>query len=38
MTVSITGFTVNAVFGTWNITGKPTCTFPYTGVLTPPTS
>ncbi|HLN00068.1 MAG TPA: TadE family protein [Bryobacteraceae bacterium] len=36
MTVTISGFTVNAVFGTWNITGKPTCTFPYTGILTPP--
>jgi Flp pilus assembly protein TadG len=36
MTVTISGFTVAAVFGTWNITGKPTCTFPYTGILTPP--
>ncbi len=36
MTVTITGFTINAVFGTWTITGKPTCTFPYTGILTPP--
>ena len=36
MTVSITGFTVDAVFGTWNLTGKPNCTFPYTGILTPP--
>ena len=36
MTVTISGFTVDAIFGTWNITGKPTCTFPYTGILTPP--
>ena len=36
MTVTIGGFSVNAVFGTWNINGKPTCTFPYTGILTPP--
>jgi Flp pilus assembly protein TadG len=36
MTVSITGFTIDAVFGTWNLNGKPNCTFPYTGILTPP--
>jgi len=36
MTVSITGFTIDAVFSTWNLTGKPNCTFPYTGILTPP--
>lgn len=36
MTVSITGFTVDAVFGTWNLTGKPNATFPYMGILTPP--
>jgi Flp pilus assembly protein TadG len=36
MTVSITGFNIDAVFGTWNVTGKPNCTFPYTGILTPP--
>jgi Flp pilus assembly protein TadG len=36
MTISITGFTVDAVFGSWNLTGKPNCTFPYTGILTPP--
>lgn len=36
MTVTISRFTVAAVFGTWTITGKPTCTFPYTGILTPP--
>jgi len=38
MTVSITGFAVDAVFSTWNISGKPNCTFPYTGILTPPSS
>jgi Flp pilus assembly protein TadG len=36
MTVSISGYTIDAVFGTWNLTGKPNCTFPYTGILTPP--
>ncbi len=36
MTISITGFSVNAVFGTWKLNGKPNCTFPYTGILTPP--
>ncbi len=36
MTVSISGFTIDAVFSTWNLTGKPNCTFPYTGILTPP--
>ena len=35
MTVSISGYAVNAVFGTWTITGKPSCSFPYTGILTP---
>ncbi len=36
MTVAITGFSVDAVFGVWNLTGKPNSTFPYTGILTPP--
>ena len=36
MTVSITGFTIDAVFATWTLNGKPNCTFPYTGILTPP--
>ena len=36
MTVSITGYTVDAVFGTWNLNGKPNATFPYVGILTPP--
>lgn len=36
MTVSITGYRVDAVFGTWTLTGKPNATFPYMGILTPP--
>jgi hypothetical protein len=36
MSVAITGFKVDAVFGNWNLTGKPNSTFPYTGILTPP--
>lgn len=36
MTVSINGFTIDAVFGSWNLTGKPNATFPYMGILTPP--
>jgi Flp pilus assembly protein TadG len=36
MTVSITGFSVDAVFGAWNLNGKPNASFPYTGILTPP--
>lgn len=36
MTVSITGYQVDAVFGQWNLSGKPNATFPYVGILTPP--
>ena len=36
ITVSITGFSIDAVFGTWNLSGKPNATFPYMGILTPP--
>jgi hypothetical protein len=36
ITVSITGFRIDAVFGTWNLSGKPNATFPYMGILTPP--
>jgi Flp pilus assembly protein TadG len=36
MTVTISGFTVDGVFGTWKLNGKPNATFPYTGILTPP--
>jgi hypothetical protein len=35
ITVSITGFQVDSVFGKWNLNGKPNATFPYTGILTP---
>jgi len=34
--VSITGFKIDSVFGTWTLTGKPNATFPYVGILTPP--
>jgi Flp pilus assembly protein TadG len=36
MTVSITGYSVDAVFGAWSLNGKPNATFPYIGILTPP--
>jgi hypothetical protein len=36
VTVHITGFQINAVFGTWNLNGKPTSTFTYTGHWLPP--
>jgi Flp pilus assembly protein TadG len=36
ITVSITNFKVDAVFGSWTLTNKPNVTFPYTGILTPP--
>ena len=35
ITVSITGFNIDAVFGSLNLTGKPKASFPYTGILTP---
>jgi len=38
VTVSIVNFTVNAVFGALNLNGRPFASFPYMGVLTPPTS
>ena len=36
ISVSITNFKVDAVFGSWTLTNKPNATFPYTGILTPP--
>lgn len=36
VTVSITGFSVDAVFGTINLNNKPSCSFPYLGIPTPP--
>ena len=38
VTVSITGFTLDVVFSTLTLDGRPTTTFPYTGILTPPAS
>jgi Flp pilus assembly protein TadG len=35
MTVRITGFSVNAIFGTTTFTGKPSTTFNYTGTPAP---
>lgn len=35
MTVSITGLTINALFGTFTLTEKPRVTYPYTGVWAP---
>lgn len=36
VTVSITGYSIDAVFGTFNLNGKPSCSFPYLGIPTPP--
>jgi Flp pilus assembly protein TadG len=38
MTVSIVNFQIYAVFTTFNLAGRPNATFPYTGILTPPSS
>jgi len=38
VTLSVTGFSLNAVFGTISISSFPKITFPYTGILTPPSS
>jgi len=35
ITVQITGFAVNAIFGTTTFTGKPSTTFSYTGTPAP---
>ena len=35
MTVSITGYTIDAVFGTTTLTGKPSATYPYVGIYAP---
>jgi Flp pilus assembly protein TadG len=35
MEVSITGYTINALFGTYLLSGKPQVTFPYQGVWAP---
>ena len=36
MTVSISGFSLDAVFGTINLSGNPSVSFPYLGIPTPP--
>jgi hypothetical protein len=36
MTVSISGFSLDAVFGTINLNGNPAVSFPYLGIPTPP--
>lgn len=38
MTVSITGFSLDAVFGTISLNGNPSVSFPYLGIPTPPSS
>jgi Flp pilus assembly protein TadG len=35
MQVSISGYTINALFGTYTLTGKPQVTYPYLGVWAP---
>jgi Flp pilus assembly protein TadG len=35
MKVSITGYQINAVFGTWTLSGKPVAVFRYEGRLAP---
>jgi hypothetical protein len=36
MTVTINSFRINSIFSILNLDGRPSATFPYTGVLTPP--
>ena len=36
MTVSIVNFQIDAIFTKFALTGRPSATFPYTGILTPP--
>ena len=38
MTVSISGFSLDAVFGTINLNGNPSVSFAYLGIPTPPPS
>lgn len=35
VTVGITGYTLNSVFGSMNCTGKPSFTYPYSGIYQP---
>jgi len=36
MTVAITNYSIGAVFGVFTLNGKPSVTFPYLGIPTPP--
>jgi Flp pilus assembly protein TadG len=36
VTVSIQNFSINVIFGSVTFNGRPVATFPYTGILTPP--
>ena len=38
ITVSVSGFSLDAVFGTINLNGNPAVSFPYLGIPTPPSS
>ena len=38
MTVSVSNFSLDAVFGTITLNGKPSVSFPYLGIPTPPSS
>jgi len=38
MTVSISNFSIDAVFGTVVLNGNPSVSFPYLGIPTPPSS
>lgn len=35
MTVSISGYAIQSVFGNTSLSGKPTSTYPYTGIYAP---
>jgi len=36
VTVSIVSFPLDAAIATFSLNGRPNCSFPYTGLLTPP--
>lgn len=38
MEVSISGITIDGIFGKWTLQGKPFAVFPYGGTLSPPSS
>jgi len=35
ITLGVTGYTINGLFGTFTLTGKPQFTYPYVGIWTP---